>query len=36
MVRPGWLVAIGLNSPRMPSGASGFMSNVSMCEGPPN
>ena len=29
-------VAIGLNSPRMPSGASGFMSNVSICEGPPN
>ena len=32
---PGALVAMGLNSPRTSLGASGFRSNVSMCEGPP-
>jgi hypothetical protein len=35
MVSPGTSVAIDLNSPRMPSGASGFMSNVSMWLGAP-
>ena len=32
---PGTLVAIGRNSPRIPSGASGFMSNESMWLSPP-
>ncbi len=32
---PGTFVAIGLNSPRTPSGASGFMSQMSMWLGPP-
>ena len=32
---PGSAVGMVLNSPRMPSGASGFGSNVSMCDGPP-
>ena len=32
---PGALVAIGLNSLRMPSGASGFRSNMSCVGGPP-
>ena len=32
---PGTFVAIGLNSPRIASGASGFMSNVSMWLGAP-
>ena len=32
---PGTFVSIGLNSPRMFSGASGFGSKVSRCEGPP-
>ena len=36
MRMPGTLVAIGLNSPRMPSGAWGFRSKVSCCEGPPH
>ena len=31
---PARCVAIGLNGPRMPSGASGFMSNVSMMARP--
>ena len=31
----GHVVAIGLNSPRMPSGASGFMSHMSRWLGPP-
>ena len=35
MSRPGTLVGIGLYSPRMPEGASGFMSNMSRCGGPP-
>src|SRR5207237_6576436 len=33
--RPGTLVLIGLNSPRYSAGASGFMSNMSVCGGPP-
>ena len=33
--RPGTDVSIGLNSPRMPSGASGFMSNESCWPSPP-
>ena len=33
--RPATFVSIGLNSPRMPSGASGFMSNVSRWLSPP-
>src|SRR6266704_1397745 len=32
---PGTLVGIGLNSPRYSLGASGFMSKVSRCDGPP-
>ena len=32
---PGTAVSIGLNSPRMPSGASGFMSNESCWPSPP-
>src|SRR4051812_3614460 len=32
---PGTLVEIGLNSPRMPSGAVGFMSHMSKWLGPP-
>ena len=32
---PGTLVAIGRNGPRISSGASGFMSQVSSCDGPP-
>ena len=32
---PGTLVAIGLNSPRNSTGAVGFRSNMSWCEGPP-
>ncbi len=32
---PGTLVEIGLNSPRIPSGASGFMSHMSRWLGPP-
>ena len=32
---PGTFVAIGLNSPRIPSGASGFMSNESRWLNPP-
>ncbi len=32
---PGAEVAIGLNSPRYSTGASGFMSQVSMCDAPP-
>ena len=35
MSSPGTLVGIGLYSPRMPEGASGFMSNMSRCGGPP-
>ena len=35
MWTPGSLVAMGLYSPRMPSGASGLRSNVSWCGGPP-
>ncbi len=35
MSRPGTLVRIGRNSPRIPSGASGFRSNMSWCGGPP-
>ncbi len=35
IVMPGTAVEIGLNSPRIPSGASGFMSNESRCESPP-
>ena len=34
--KPGSLVAIGLNSPRISSGASGFGSMVSSCGGPPS
>ncbi len=34
--KPGTTVATGLCGPRMPSGASGFMSNMSMWLGPPN
>lgn len=33
---PGVLVAMGLNSPRISAGASGFMSHRSMWLGPPN
>ncbi len=33
---PGTTVSIGLNSLRMPSGASGFMSHMSCCGGPPH
>ena len=33
---PSALLAIGLCGPRTPSGASGFMSNMSMCDGPPH
>src|SRR5579871_5352680 len=32
---PGTFVRIGLKSPRYSTGASGFMSYVSMCGGPP-
>lgn len=32
---PGTLVLIGLNSPRISVGASGFRSHISKCEGPP-
>ena len=32
---PGTLVRIGRNSPRYSAGASGFMSNMSRCGGPP-
>ena len=32
---PGTLVLIGLNSPRYSRGASGFMSYMSRCDGPP-
>ena len=32
---PGTLVAMGLNSPRYSLGASGFMSYMSRCDGPP-
>ena len=32
---PGTLVLIGMNSPRYSLGASGFMSYISMCGGPP-
>src|SRR5262245_38957901 len=32
---PGTTVLIGLNAPRYSAGASGFMSYVSMCGGPP-
>src|SRR5882762_1896536 len=32
---PGTLVLIGLYAPRNSDGASGFMSNVSWCGGPP-
>ena len=32
---PGTFVSIGLNSPRNSFGASGFRSNVSICDGPP-
>src|SRR5438309_1908926 len=32
---PDALVSIGLNSPRMPSGASGFRSHMSIVAGPP-
>src|SRR5262249_41134015 len=32
---PATFVSTGLNSPRNSFGASGFKSNVSMCEGPP-
>ena len=32
---PGTAVSIGLNSPRISSGASGFMSNESCCPSPP-
>src|SRR5439155_4717664 len=32
---PEILVLIGLNSPRMLDGASGFGSQISMCDGPP-
>src|ERR1035438_8447008 len=32
---PGMLVLMGLNSPRMLAGASGFGSQISICEGPP-
>ncbi len=32
---PGTTVSIGLNWLRMPSGASGFMSHMSCCGGPP-
>jgi hypothetical protein len=35
ILMPGTLVAMGINSPRMPSGASGFRSNVSCWDGPP-
>jgi hypothetical protein len=31
---PGTAVSIGWNSPRIPSGASGFMSNESCCPSP--
>ena len=34
--RPGRLVGIGRNSPRIPDGAAGFMSNVSWWLAPPN
>ena len=33
---PGTFDGIGLCGPRTASGASGFMSNMSMCDGPPN
>ena len=33
---PGTSVAIGRNSPRTSAGASGFMSHVSCCAGPPH
>ena len=36
MRSPGVRVAIGLNSPRISSEASGFMSKVSICESPPD
>src|SRR4051812_40810356 len=32
---PGTFVAIGVNSPRISAGASGFISKLSMCDGPP-
>jgi hypothetical protein len=32
---PGALVAMGLNSPRIPTGASGLRSNMSCVAGPP-
>ena len=32
---PGTFVAIGRNSPRTSAGAAGFMSQLSMCDGPP-
>src|SRR5262245_35767834 len=35
MRMPGNVVGIVLNSPRISTGASGFGSNVSMCDGPP-
>ncbi len=35
-IEPGTEVAIGWNSPRIPTGASGFMSNMSRWLGPPN
>src|SRR5688572_20861058 len=35
MSMPGTFVLIGLNAPRNSAGASGFMSNVSWCGGPP-
>jgi hypothetical protein len=34
-VMPGALVAAGMNGPRYSAGASGFMSQVSMCNAPP-
>jgi len=34
-LKPGTLVGMGLNSPRISLGASGFMSKVSRCDGPP-
>ena len=36
IIRPGTLVAIGRNSPRTCSGASGLRSHVSCCAGPPH
>src|SRR5262245_36469129 len=35
MCTPGTEVAIGLYGPRISTGASGFMSQMSTCEGPP-